>query len=296
MADINTLLIKLNDLKSKIEKYSITPVYLGAVLEYLVGAMTDYVDKHKTDLTPILDVTTELDGRVSDLSSEINRFSVTLGQLSTALDTLTGTKGTAGVIDTFKDVEDFLAGFSDSKAEGLKNLLGRKASVTEVNQLTATLTVLTSQLNAHIASFDNYKKSDYKGVRQVDKIELDANAAVAVEMGSTTLGGVVEYYATGGFVLKASDGKRYENWSTRWWFYTPEGKIRTDVLLMVGEELWHWTGSAMAPVVAELTDADVDEVVEGLFAEDSAMLSAMSLAAICGEADDDNVERDKSDE
>jgi hypothetical protein len=134
----------------------------------------------------------------------------------------------------------------------------------------------------------------YKSIRQVNAVELSEDVAVATEMGETDEGGAVEYYATCGFMLKTSDGKYWQKWATRWWYYDDSGKIRQDVLYLCGSALWQWTGDEMRLLLdyedrpLPMSDDDVDSVFQDVGMTSTAAEAAMTAMAVSLGMDDED--------
>lgn len=199
----------------------------------------------------------------------------------------------ADLIDSFRHKQDKI---DMSDVEGLGTAINNKLPKSEFESLvkkvngivdnTDVLRNIKQGVNDLTDKVGRYIGSDYKSVRQLNKIEFDDSVAVAVEQAPTDMGGVVEYFASCGFVLKASDGKYYADWSNRWWFYTDSGQVRTDVLYLYDNRLWHWTGTTLIDLIGKsIADQDSERLLlmagkyGGRTADGAVTLNGVTLSA-----------------
>jgi hypothetical protein len=116
------------------------------------------------------------------------------------LDTLLNSEGTAGVIDTFKDVETFLSGFSDSEAEGLKSQLDLKADKTDLEALQQDVEDnVQTKLDALTETVDT--KTDYsdfkelkKRVKEVEEAAESTSNSLDALVSGTGVEGVIDTF------------------------------------------------------------------------------------------------------
>lgn len=122
----------------------------------------------------------ELFDSVDDVKEDVAENTSEIGKINTTLDTLLHSKGVQDVIDTFKDVEDFLSGITDSKTltELIHNAIADSEAKTSSeiasvdSKLTDSINDLSDELKAEIEALND----DLEGLTSdvYTKAEVDA--------------------------------------------------------------------------------------------------------------------------
>ena len=163
MFDLSSIILKIDDLKAKVENDSITPTCLGSLLDVIVAAirdidMTDYkqtIVSSKNDAEKALDdaakatnIASAAQDKAIANAGSIATLAANLEKLKQTVNTLYGQNAT-DAIESFNEVIDFLAGLKDD--ESLALLLS------DINTRILAVNTTLKQLAASIAAEEDQR-------------------------------------------------------------------------------------------------------------------------------------------
>lgn len=163
MFDLSSIILKIDDLKAKVENDSITPTCLGSLLDGIVAAirdidMTDYkqtIVSSKNDAEKALDdaakatnIASAAQDKAIANAGNITTIAANLEKLKQTVNTLYGQNAT-DAIESFNEVIDFLAGLKDD--ESLALLLS------DINTRIVAVNTTLEQLAARIATEEDQR-------------------------------------------------------------------------------------------------------------------------------------------
>lgn len=165
MFDLSSIILKIDDLKAKVENDSITPTCLGSLLDGIVAAirdidMTDYkqtIVSSKNDAEKALDdaakatnIASAAQDKAIANAGNITILAANLEKLKQTVNTLYGQNAT-DAIESFNEVIDFLAGLKDD--ESLALLLS------DINTRILAVNTTLEQLAARIATEEDQRNN-----------------------------------------------------------------------------------------------------------------------------------------
>ena len=285
MTDFSSLQSKVNDLKAKVEQNSITPSYLGALLDDFIVMMKaiDTADMDEAVQSAVSNATEALSTAKSALakadsagslaSSAANGALVAVKNASDALEAASSALAAAsGAQSTADDAIDGIEAVNESKGKaGGIATLGADGHVPEWQMPRSV-----------------YEVAEFEGF-------CAPLGTPAFEVGSPMTGRVLFCRSTGTFVCLSS-GKYYISWPgyERFGEASAQGAVPTGRRIYVdvtAHRLYHWTGTAM-----ELTGSGLvlGDTADSAYSGAKGKQLAENLATL-GEKHDALVDREESD-
>lgn len=285
MTDFSSLQSKVNDLKAKVEQNSITPSYLGALLDDFIVMMKaiDTADMDEAVQSAVSNATEALSTAKSALAKADSAGSLASSAANGALVAVKNASDALEAASSALAAASAAQSTADSAIEKIEDLAAAKGVPGGLASLGADGHVPEGQMPRSV-----YEVAEFEGF-------CAPLGAPAFEVGSPMTGRVLFCRSTGTFVC-LSAGKYYISWPgyERFGEASAQGAVPTGRRIYVdvtAHRLYHWTGTAM-----ELTGSGLvlGDTAGTAYSGAAGKQLAENLATL-GEKHDALVDREESD-